>query len=229
MNDEIVELAGRRPKTFGRRKMMPRACVADSKRHLRAFLAEVLEDLGFVTSECASPDELRAVLTGELPDLIMFGSTYDGRDVLARLSVKLDRPVLTNNIDVAEEGGTVQCTTQIFGGTTVVTTAFKSEAPHLANFRPKSFAAEPGTYLLTDYLIRSFDKAVIQPLGLDRHPELWTDYFGHYRRLAWLAQEPTAALEAAAARIASQFGLPLTRIDTGTSGLEAALAVLLEE
>ena len=91
------------------------------------------------------------------------------------------------------------------------------------------FAAEPGTYLLTDYLIRSFDKAVIQPLGLDRHPELWTDYFGHYRRLAWLAQQPTAALEAAAAQIASQFGLPLTRIDTGTSGLEAALAVLLEE
>ena len=81
---------------------------------------------------------------GDAPDLIMFGSTYDGRDVLARLSVKLDKPVLTNNIDVAEDGGTVQCTTQIFGGTTIVTTAFRSDAPHLANFRPKSFAAEPG-------------------------------------------------------------------------------------
>ena len=81
---------------------------------------------------------------GNGPDLVMFGSTYDGRDVLARLSVKLDKPVLTNNIDVAEEGGTVQCTTQIFGGSTIVTTAFRSEAPHLANFRPKSFAAEPG-------------------------------------------------------------------------------------
>jgi electron transfer flavoprotein alpha subunit len=81
---------------------------------------------------------------GNVPDLIMFGSTYDGRDVLARLSVKLDRPVLTNNIDVAEDGGTVKCTTQIFGGTTIVETAFRSEKPHLANFRPKSFAAEPG-------------------------------------------------------------------------------------
>jgi electron transfer flavoprotein alpha subunit len=81
---------------------------------------------------------------GNAPGLVMFGSTYDGRDVLARLSVKLDRPVLTNNIDVAEDGGTVKCTTQIFGGQTVVETAFKSEAPHLANFRPKSFAAEPG-------------------------------------------------------------------------------------
>ena len=81
---------------------------------------------------------------GNGPDLVMFGSTYDGRDVLARLSVTLDRPVLTNNIDVAEDGGTVKCTTQIFGGTTIVETAFKSDAPHLANFRPKSFAAEPG-------------------------------------------------------------------------------------
>jgi len=91
------------------------------------------------------------------------------------------------------------------------------------------FAEEPGTYLLTDYLIKSFDRAVIRPLGLDRHPELWTDYFGHYTRLVWLAQETTSELDEAAAAIASQFNLPLTRIDTGTSGLEAALAVLLEE
>jgi uncharacterized protein DUF1638 len=91
------------------------------------------------------------------------------------------------------------------------------------------FAAEPGTYLLTDYLIRSFDRSVIQPLGLDRHPELWTDYFGHYTRLVWLAQQTTSELDEAAAAIASRFDLPLTRIDTGTSGLEAALAVLLEE
>jgi hypothetical protein len=90
------------------------------------------------------------------------------------------------------------------------------------------FAEEPGTYLLTDYLIRSFDKAVIQPLGLGRHPELWSDYFGHYRRLVWLAQQPTTELEAAATRIAGQFNLPLTRIDTGTTALESALAQVIE-
>ena len=78
MDDGIGELAGRRPRTFGRRKMMPRACVADSKRHLRAFMSEVLEDLGFVTSECGSADELRAVLAGELPDLILLGIAADG-------------------------------------------------------------------------------------------------------------------------------------------------------
>jgi EAL domain-containing protein (putative c-di-GMP-specific phosphodiesterase class I)/CheY-like chemotaxis protein len=78
MDDGIVEFAGRRPATFGRRKVTPRACVADGKRHLRAFLAEVLEDLGFVTSECASADELQALLTSELPDLILLGIAADG-------------------------------------------------------------------------------------------------------------------------------------------------------
>ncbi|MBW7974842.1 EAL domain-containing response regulator [Bradyrhizobium sp. BR 10289] len=78
MDDEIVELAGRRPRTFGRRKVTPRACVADSKRHLRAFMSEVLEDLGFVTSECSGADELQAMLANELPDLILLGIAADG-------------------------------------------------------------------------------------------------------------------------------------------------------
>ena len=53
--------------------------------------------------------------------------------------------------------------------------------------------------------------------GLDRHPELWTDYFGHYTRLVWLAQERTR-LSRPPPRIAGLFGLPLTRIDTGLAG-----------
>ena len=91
------------------------------------------------------------------------------------------------------------------------------------------FDAEPGTYVLTDFLLRSFDRSVLAELGLDRYPELWGDYFGHYRRLVWLAQEPTAALEAEAERVAGMFGLPLTRVDVGVSGLERALASLVEE
>ena len=82
--------------------------------------------------------------------------------------------------------------------------------------------------MLTDYLIKSFERSVIKPLGLDRHPDLWQDYFGHYRRLVWLAQRATSELEEAATEIASQFNLPLTRIDTGTTGLEAALAQAIE-
>jgi hypothetical protein len=89
------------------------------------------------------------------------------------------------------------------------------------------FAEEPGTYLLTDYLVRTFDRTVLAALGLDQHPELWPDYFGHYTRVVWLAQAPTPALAAEAARIANLFGLPLTRITTGLVGLESALADLL--
>ena len=89
------------------------------------------------------------------------------------------------------------------------------------------FGAEPGTYVLTDFLLRSFDRSVLAELGLDRYPELWDDYFGHYTRLAWLAQDPTAALEAEAERVAGMFGLPLTRVDVGVSRLEAALAALV--
>jgi len=64
--------------TFGRRKVTPRACVADSKKHLRAFLTDVLEDLGFVTSECAKADELAMILETQLPDLIVLGLSVDG-------------------------------------------------------------------------------------------------------------------------------------------------------
>ena len=90
-------------------------------------------------------------------------------------------------------------------------------------------AEEPGTYLLTDYLVRTFDRTVLASLGLDRHPELWNDYFGHYRRLVWLAQEPTPELEAEATRIADLFRLPLTKVTTGLNRLESALAELLAD
>jgi Protein of unknown function (DUF1638) len=89
-------------------------------------------------------------------------------------------------------------------------------------------AREPGTYLLTDYLVRSFRHTVLAQLGLDRHPELWPDYFGHYRRLVWLAQDSDVTLEVEAAAIAGLFGLPLAIIDTGTHGLERELEQLLQ-
>jgi Protein of unknown function (DUF1638) len=89
------------------------------------------------------------------------------------------------------------------------------------------FEAEPGTYVLTDFLVRSFRRTVLAELGLDRHPELWPDYFGHYRRLVWLAQQRDPALEAAAERVAARFGLPLTVVETGTSRLEQELELLV--
>ena len=81
--------------------------------------------------------------------------------------------------------------------------------------------------MLTDFLVRSFERTVLAELGLDRHPELWQDYFGHYRRLVWLAQEREPGLEAAAERVAARFGLPLTVVPTGTARLERELETLI--
>src|SRR5262249_4458230 len=75
------------------------------------------------------------------------------------------------------------------------------------------FEREPGTYLLTDFLVRSFRRSVLAELGLDAHPELWPDYFGHYRRVVWLAQARDQALDAEAAAVAAMFRLPLTVVD----------------
>jgi len=47
-------------------------------------------------------------------------------------------------------------------------------------------AEEPGTYFLTDFLARAFDRVVVRELGLDRYPELRDDYFCGYRRVLWL-------------------------------------------
>jgi EAL domain-containing protein (putative c-di-GMP-specific phosphodiesterase class I) len=78
MNDQLTELVGRKRVGFGRRKVTPRACVVDGKRHLRAFLGEVLDDLGFVASECGGIDELGSILGSELPDLILLGIAVGG-------------------------------------------------------------------------------------------------------------------------------------------------------
>src|SRR3954464_13018111 len=48
------------------------------------------------------------------------------------------------------------------------------------------FEEQPGTYVLTDFLARSFARTVLQELGLDRHPELRDAYFGNYTRVVWL-------------------------------------------
>ena len=88
-------------------------------------------------------------------------------------------------------------------------------------------AREPGTYLLTDYLVRSFPRTVLVGLGLDRYPQLWPDYFGHYRRLVWLASERGPELAEQAQAIAARFGLPLQIIDVGSGGLEGELERLV--
>jgi len=104
-------------------------------------------DLGGKLPGVAVSAAMKAVIDGgDSPDVILFPQNYEGRDVMSRLSVKLDRTVLTNNVDISvtSDGAAagVSVTTPIFGGNTLVTTKFSGSAPHLAAFRPKSFAAE---------------------------------------------------------------------------------------
>jgi Protein of unknown function (DUF1638) len=86
---------------------------------------------------------------------------------------------------------------------------------------------QPGTYLLTDFLARSFEHTVVRGLGLDRHPELRDAYFANYTRVLWLADRDTTANRAAAERAAELLGLPLEVRPVGDGGLERALAALV--
>ena len=100
-------------------------------------------DYGKNLAGAAVASAMKATIDGgDAPDLVLFPQSYEGRDVMSRLSVKLDRTVLTNNVDIAVAGDSVSVTTPIFGGNTLVTTTFTGGAPYLAAFRPKSFAPE---------------------------------------------------------------------------------------
>jgi electron transfer flavoprotein alpha subunit len=84
-----------------------------------------------------------AVAAGSGPDAILFPATYDGRDIAGRLSVKLDRPVLTNVVGLSAGDGGLVSEHAIFGGSQVLTATFTGEGPQIFVVRAKSFAAEP--------------------------------------------------------------------------------------
>ncbi|MCB9993779.1 MAG: DUF1638 domain-containing protein [Hyphomicrobiaceae bacterium] len=87
---------------------------------------------------------------------------------------------------------------------------------------------EIGTFYLTDYLARQFDNLVWRGLGLDRHPELLPDYFGHYTRLVYLAQTDDPRLEAKAKQAAERLGLRYERRATGLEPFAAQVGRWLE-
>ena len=96
---------------------------------------------------------------------------------------------------------------------------------------PKVFAelseAEPGTFYLTDFLLRHFDRLVRRPLGLDRHPELAAEYFRHYKKLVYLSQSETPGAIERARGIADSFGFAFEYRYTGYGDLGTHLAAVV--
>ena len=78
-------------------------------------------------------------------------------------------------------------------------------------------------FFLTDYLARHFDRLMWEGLGLDKHPELLSDYFGNYTKLIYLAQTDDQALRFEAERAATKLGLQYEHRFTGYGELESDL------
>lgn len=87
--------------------------------------------------------------------------------------------------------------------------------------------AELGTFYLTDFLLRHFDRLIIRGLGIDRHPELQSVYFRNYRKLVYLAQVPSVAAEERGRQIANDLGLEFEFRITGYGELGSRLQALL--
>ena len=87
---------------------------------------------------------------------------------------------------------------------------------------------EPGTFYLTDFLARQFERLVIGTLGLDKHPELKSMYFGNYTRLVYLAQTDSDELTEMAQKAADKLGLRFERIFTGTGEMVPALDAAMQ-
>lgn len=89
--------------------------------------------------------------------------------------------------------------------------------------------AEPGTFYLTDFLARHFQRLVVTGLGLDRHPHLAALYFGNYRRLVYLAQREDPLLLERAQHAAARLGLAFEQRLCGYGGLHTSLVRFIEE
>jgi hypothetical protein len=88
---------------------------------------------------------------------------------------------------------------------------------------------EPGSFYLTDFLTRHFERLVVQGLGLDRNPSLRSLYFGNYRRVVYLAQAESDELREMAQAQADYLGLEFEYRFTGDQPLNLLLKPVLEE
>ena len=90
-------------------------------------------------------DLLARLFEKERPDLMLFGMTYEGRDIAARLSARLGVALIANATDVIKRNGSFAAVSPVFGGSMLVTTVPKAQPPVLILLRPKAITAEPAS------------------------------------------------------------------------------------
>ena len=119
------------------------AAGADVATELGAHGATKVYTVGGTDGKLVGPTVAGAIAAavegGNAPDAIFIATSYGGRDVAGRLSVKLDAPVITNVVDIAERDGALVGTEPVFGGTTDVVTGFTGDKVGIFLVRPKSF------------------------------------------------------------------------------------------
>jgi electron transfer flavoprotein alpha subunit len=85
---------------------------------------------------------LGTLLEQEKPDLLLIGTTYDGRDLAARLNARLNCGVITDGAEIKLEGGNLKVTVPWYSATTLVDVTLNNDSTKLILVRPKSFGAE---------------------------------------------------------------------------------------
>lgn len=86
-----------------------------------------------------------------------------------------------------------------------------------------------GTFFLTDWLVRNWERAVVEGLGIGRFPFLKETYFDHITDVLYLRQSPEPALEGKAREIADCLGVPIEIRDVGFGDLERRLIDLVDQ
>ena len=100
-------------------------------------------DVGTALASIPAANAMAAlVAAGNSPDVILLAQSYEGRDTAGRLSVKLDKTVLTNAVGFDVEGDSLTVEHALFGGAKMLKATFTGAGPYLVMVRPKSFAAE---------------------------------------------------------------------------------------
>lgn len=194
----------------GGRRTLVLACGALA-HELNAIVA--LDDLRTIDVECL-PASLHN-RPSEIPDAVA------GRVERARERLGDDVRILVGYADCGTGGRLATTCAEL--GVEMLDGAhcyeFFATSPRFAEIQD----SEIGSFYLTDFLVKHFERMVWQGLGLDRHPELLDSYFGNYTRIVYLAQTDDPVLVDRALAAADRLGLPLTIERTGYGELRSTL------